>query len=133
MAEVDIVDRESKYLPEERAIARACVDLLRPGDAVFLDGGSTAYEVARLLAEDSMSAPPGRQPIKILTNSFRVAEICNAMQPGPPVVLGGRYRPSGGCFVGPVTITALQQFRVDVAFIGVTGITESGFAVADVA
>lgn len=130
MAEVAVTERENRNLAEKRAIARACCDLLRPGDSVFLDGGTTQHEIARVLAGDGQAR---QQPtIKILTNSFTIAEICQAIQPDPPVVLGGRYRPHSGVFVGPITISTLQQFRVDIAFIGVTGITEHGFCVADV-
>jgi DeoR/GlpR family transcriptional regulator of sugar metabolism len=133
MAEVDVHDRETKFIAEKRAIARACYDLIRPGDSVFLDGGTTQHELARILAvEEPLRYRDGQLPIKILTNSFRVAEICSGALPEAPLVLGGRYRPSGGCFVGPVAISTLQQFRVDIAFIGVTGVTETGFCAADV-
>lgn len=133
MAEVHVHDRETKFAAEKRSIARACYNLIRPGDAVYLDGGTTQYELARILAEEEFDhVRQGQRPIKILTNSFKVAEICGDLLPEPPLVLGGRYRPSGGCFVGPITVAALTQFRVDIAFIGVTGIITSGFCAADI-
>ena len=129
MAEVDISARETKYLEEKKAIARASLELIRDGDSIFLDGGTTQHEIARLLA-NADTGRTSRRGVKILTNSFKVAEICSPMA-DPPIVLGGRYRPSGGCFVGPITMTTLRRFRLDLAFIGVTGITESGFCAAD--
>ena len=132
MAEVDVHTRETKYLKEKQAIARASLALIRDGDSIFLDGGTTHYELARLLAQADAAGPPNRRGVKILTNSFKVGEMCQRMTE-PPIVLGGRYRPSGGCFVGPVTMSTLRQFRLDLAFIGVTGLTETGFCAADLA
>ena len=34
--------------------------------------------------------------------------------------------------VGPLTVEALQRFTLNIAFIGVTGLSEMGFTVADV-
>ncbi len=132
MAEVDIHTRETKYLKEKQAIAGVAVELIRDGDSVFLDGGTTGYEIATLLAQADTTSRLDRRGVKILTNSFKVSEICQRMTE-PPIVLGGRYRPTGGCFVGPVTMGTLRQFRLDLAFIGVTGITENGFCAADLA
>jgi DeoR/GlpR family transcriptional regulator of sugar metabolism len=132
MAEVDIHTRETKRLKEKQAIARLGMELIRDGDSIFLDGGTTGYELATLIAQADAAGRLDRRGVKILTNSFKVGEICQRMTE-PPIVLGGRYRPSGGCFVGPVTMGTLRQFRLDLAFIGVTGITESGFCAADLA
>jgi DeoR/GlpR family transcriptional regulator of sugar metabolism len=61
-----------------------------------------------------------------------VTELAGSGMIKPPIVLGGRYRPSGGCFVGPLTVSTLRQFfRLDLAFIGVTGVNEAGFYAAD--
>ena len=132
MAEVDVHTRETKRLKEKQAITRLCMELIRDGDSIFLDGGTTGYELAKLLAQADAAGRLDRRGVKILTNSFKVGEICQRMGE-PPIVLGGRYRPSGGCFVGPVTMETLRRFRLDLAFIGVTGITESGFSAADLA
>jgi DeoR/GlpR family transcriptional regulator of sugar metabolism len=132
MAEVDVSTRETKHLPEKQAIARSCVELIRDGDSIFLDGGTTQYELARLLAQADGIGRGNQLGVKILTSSFKVAEICERMTE-PPVVLGGRYRSRGGCFVGPLTMSVLRQFRLDLAFVGVTGITETGFCAADLA
>jgi len=37
---------------EKRCIAEAAVEFVEPGDTVYLDGGSTVLELARLLAID---------------------------------------------------------------------------------
>ncbi len=134
MAEVELSEREHLHTDEKSAIARACVDLVADKESVFLDGGTTAHAIATELA--ARSAPGGRGPlrdVKILTNSFRVAEICATAGSEGPIVLGGRFRAVGGTTVGPLALASLSQFRVDIAFLGVTGVTVDGFSVADLA
>lgn len=130
IAEVGLWDRERMHIQDKRAIAHACVDLINDGDAVFLDSGTTTSEIAKALALRSRpgSQSPLRQ-VKVLTTSFQVAEICSARPGDAAIVLGGAYR--AGSTVGPLTLSALHQFRVDIAFIGVTGVTEEGFCAAD--
>lgn len=128
MTEVPVDERERTHVAEKQRIARACVDLIGQGDSIFLDGGTTNLQIARLLAELPASRTRG---IKVVTNSFSVAETLSSSFDEPPIMLGGRYRPQGRSFVGPLTIRSLEQFRVDTAFVGVTGINPDGVFVAD--
>ena len=79
MAEVDIHTRETKHLKEKQAIARLGLELIRDGDLIFLDGGTTGYELATLLAHADTAGRLDRRGVKILTNSFKVGEICQRM------------------------------------------------------
>ena len=58
--------RQPACWDEKRAIARLAVSLIEDGDTILLDGGSTTYEVARLLV--------GR-PLHVVTNSLPVANL----------------------------------------------------------
>lgn len=134
MAEIGPSDREQMHIDQKRAIAHACVDLINDGEAVFLDGGTTNAEIAKVLTSRSEHRPTrSLREVKVLTNSFRVAEICAARPGDAAIVLGGRYRADGRTTVGPLALSALRQFHVDIAFIGVTGITEEGFSASDLA
>lgn len=128
MTEVSVDERERKFVTEKRRIARACLDLVQDGDALFLDGGTTAIQLAMALADRRDGLP---RDIKVITNSFTVAEVLGSRLDEHPVVLGGRYRPQGRCFVGPLAMRSLEQFRVDIAFIGVTGVNAEGAFAAD--
>ena len=48
-AELPYQVRESKYLQEKMAIARAAYDMINDGDSVYLDSGTTTFELAKLL------------------------------------------------------------------------------------
>ena len=59
-------ERQPAHWGRKRAIALRAVELIDDGDTVLLDGGSTTYEVARLLV--------GR-PLQVVTNSLPVANL----------------------------------------------------------
>jgi DeoR/GlpR family transcriptional regulator of sugar metabolism len=128
MAELPIGERERKYVAEKQRIARACLAMIEEGDAIFLDGGTTNTQLAMLLADQAEGTP---RNLKVITNSFAVAEVLANRLDEHPVVIGGRFRPQGRCFVGPLAMKSLEQFRVDIAFIGVTGVNGEGAFAAD--
>lgn len=133
--EPDVAERIEKNLPAKRTIAHACLGLINDSDAVFLDSGTTVAMIAAALADPSLALGGVRLPsnVNVLTHSMPVA---SALANAPNVrhtVLGGQYRPRGGCFVGTLALQTLEAFTVDTAFIGVTGITEAGITVADTA
>jgi DeoR/GlpR family transcriptional regulator of sugar metabolism len=97
-------------VPEKRAIARQVVRLLRPGQSVYLDTGTTCAEVARLL-------PAGR-PVRVFTNNLRVAMDLLG-RPGVELhVFGGRLAPSSPDLVGASAAASAAAHRVDVAVVG---------------
>lgn len=107
-------DKVSVALKEKRAIAAKAATLVGPGDTVFLDGGSTTLELARLLSH--------RSDITIVTNSLRATmELSGA---GPQVILiGGELRRRSQTMVGSLTRLMLSQLHFDRAFMGTIGIT----------
>ena len=114
----------------KRAIARACLELIADGDTIFLDGGTTIEHLALALAERRRT--DGDAPrVTALTNSLAVAQAV-AETPGiENVVLGGRYRPVGGTFVGPLTLQTVERFTPQTAFISVSGLAADGISVVD--
>lgn len=124
--EEDPETRATVHLAAKQAIALACLAELNDGDAVFLDSGTTVQLVARELARS------GRQ-FTVLTNAPRVAAEVAASTVCSHVLLGGHYRAVGGSLTGPLTLQNLAMFTVNVAVIGVSGITEDGLTVSDLA
>ena len=118
--------RSTVHLEAKWAIAAACLAEFNDGDAVFLDSGTTVQLVARELAQS------GRR-FTVLTNAPRVAAEVAASAACSHVLLGGHYRAVGGSLTGPLTLQNLAMFTVNVAVIGVSGITEDGLSVSDLA
>jgi DeoR/GlpR family transcriptional regulator of sugar metabolism len=127
--EPDLPARMGRNIDGKARIARACLDLINTGDAVFLDSGSTVLAIAEQLTVAASAGEP--RNVNVLTNALAVAQTLADRAGIRHTVLGGYYRPTGGCFVGPLTEEDLTRFTVNLAFLGVTGVTEQGFTVAD--
>ena len=123
--EPEFVSKSAQESDAKRAIAAEALSLLRPDMTLFISGGTTTYEFARLLPRDL--------GLTVATNSIMVA---NALVPGPPssgtngpgahggirtLVLGGQRTPSEA-LVGPVTMHAMENLHADLCFMGVHGI-----------
>ena len=101
---------------EKRAIARVAAALLEPGTAsVGLNGGSTTTEVARALASYT--------GLRVVTNALNIAAELAVRSNIELVVCGGSARSESYELVGPLAELTLANINLDVAFIGVDGVT----------
>jgi DeoR/GlpR family transcriptional regulator of sugar metabolism len=99
---------------EKRGIAAAALARIEPGDTVYLDGGTTVLELARLLRE--------RTNLTVVTNSLQAAQELAGR--GPRLILiGGELRRLSQTVVGPMTRLVLQELHLDKAFMGTIGFT----------
>lgn len=103
---------------KKRAIARKAAELIADGDTVLLDGGTTTYEVARLLV--------GR-PLQIVTNSLPTANLFASNANTDLVLLGGYVYPRTGVSLGPYANEMLARLNVRRTVLSVAGINERGF------
>jgi DeoR/GlpR family transcriptional regulator of sugar metabolism len=114
-------------------IARAAAQLVTPGSAIALSGGTTTYALAQQLVD----VPD----LTVVTNSVRVADVFHAAQrsAGPAqgaatVVLTGGVRTPSDSLVGPVADQAISTLHFDVLFLGVHGISaEAGLSTPNLA
>lgn len=107
---------------EKQAIAQATLQLIKPNDSIFLDGGSSVLALARLLVDMSK--------LTVVTNSFRVASILSAA--GPRMILvGGEFRRISQTFVGPMTRPHIDQIFVEKAFMGTIGLKGGDLTTTD--
>ena len=106
-------------LAEKRAIARAAVELVKEGDVVMVDGGTTTLQLAEFLA-------PMR--IRVITNSLMVALAVDqkkGRQRGAEVHLtGGTLQPESGVVAGPQAEAFLKRYHATWAFLGAAGVDE---------
>lgn len=111
-------ERQPAQWDKKRAIAEEAVKLVEDGDAVLLDGGSTTYEVARLLV--------GRR-LQIVTNSLPVANLFASNANNDLVIVGGYVYPRTGVALGPYANQMLARLNVRRTILSVSGINERGF------
>jgi len=120
----DLGAREQVSVADKVALGRFGASLIRPGQVVILDGGTTALQVARHLA-------PGLRAT-IVTHSPPVA-VELAQHPGVEIlVLGGRLFRHSMVNVGASVIDAASCLRADLFFLGVTGVhPDAGLSTGD--
>ncbi|MBX6314294.1 MAG: DeoR/GlpR transcriptional regulator [Isosphaeraceae bacterium] len=110
-------ERATTAAAEKRAIGRAAAALIRDGDTVLLDGGTTTLEVARALV--------GR-PVQVVTNSLPIAQLLAASKETDLILVGGYVYPRTGVAMGPLAIATMQGLRTHKVIMGAGGIVAEG-------
>ncbi len=106
------------------AIARATSRLLRDGQVILLDAGTTTLEVARHLPPDLRAT--------VITNSPPIAVELAEHSSVDVTVLGGVLEKDSRALVGAATIEALRSVRADVLVLGICSLhPEVGITVTD--
>jgi DeoR/GlpR family transcriptional regulator of sugar metabolism len=117
-------DRIQQAPVEKEAIARTAASLVRPGQVIILDGGTTTLTVARHLPIDLQAT--------VVTNSPPIA-VALAEHPNIEVVmLGGQLYKKALVNVGATTVEALRMIRADLCMLGVCSLhPEVGISVTN--
>jgi DeoR family fructose operon transcriptional repressor len=101
----------------KRAIAARAVEEISDGETVLLDGGTTTYEVARLLVGRSL---------QVVTNSLPVANLFASESRTDLVLLGGYVSPRTGVCLGPYANELLGRLHVTTTVLSAAGIDTEG-------
>jgi DeoR/GlpR family transcriptional regulator of sugar metabolism len=113
--------RQLQYSAEKEALARQAVKLLKPGNVILIDGGTTTFHLGMCLPDISL---------RVITNSLRLAAMLeerNEEQSSLEISLtGGLLYKKSGILLGPNTEAGLSQYHADFAFLSVGGINEAG-------
>jgi DeoR family transcriptional regulator of aga operon len=105
----------------KKRIARVAAGMVRDGETVIIDVGSTMTELAGAL-------PPTLSDVVVVTNALNIA-LALETHPGVTVVVtGGTLRPMQHSLVAPYGSLLLGHMNADVAFVGCNGVhPEKGF------
>lgn len=104
---------------EKVRIAAAAARLLRPGEVVLFDSGTTVAQVAVQMPRQLRTA----NAITAVTYSLPVIEEIGGWEAAHLICLGGLYLPDYRAFVGPQTIVSVRELTADVIFLGCDGLT----------
>jgi DeoR/GlpR family transcriptional regulator of sugar metabolism len=112
-----------RNIEAKRVIGRLAADLVGEDEQIFLDSGTTCFEMLPHLKT--------RRRLSIVCSSARLALEMDA--PGLSVILlGGQYRPERMDTVGPLATATLDQLHGYLCFIGADGLTtDQGPTAAD--
>jgi DeoR/GlpR family transcriptional regulator of sugar metabolism len=109
--------RQKAQWDKKKQIGAAAAQLIEDADTILLDGGSTTYELARLLV--------GR-PLQVVTNSLPVASLLLTSPAADLVLIGGYVHTRTGVSLGPYANQMLAELNVRRAVLSVAGINVQG-------
>ena len=104
--------KRTEHLDEKRRIGARAAALIKPGDTVVLDSGTTAIELAEAMPDIDVT---------VVTNDFGVLGALAPKHNINLVMLGGELRRRNMAFYGGLTVEALDALHVDMLFLGVDG------------
>lgn len=107
--------REQNMMEEKAAIARKTAEIIKDGETIAVDVGTTTLEVAKRLRD--------KRYITCLTNSLPVGMELARSEDNRVYILGGRLRYGDYSTSGFMTGAGLENFRVDTAIIGAGGVS----------
>lgn len=108
--------RAEKHRAGKLAIARKAAELVREGQSIALDSGTTSHELALVLAERFTN-------LTIVTNSLKNA-IELVKKPGFTVIVtGGILTADEHSFVSEFALLILEHINVDVMFLTTCGVS----------
>jgi len=122
--EPQVWERQRSRVEERRRIGAYAAGLVDPGDAVFIDCGSTTTLLARALAARAIETT-------VVTNCIPVASELGTTGEARVILCPGEYVAREGGVYGPPALEFLRRYTADKAFIGASGLTTEGPSDAD--
>lgn len=118
--ELPISLRRFMQKEEKARIAAAALELINDGDTIFLDSGSTTFELAARLSAFKY--------LTVLTNDIDIAGEVAHNSENDLIVAGGRLKKSTATLMGMFTEQMLKELHVDKAFLAADAVNlESGY------
>jgi DeoR/GlpR family transcriptional regulator of sugar metabolism len=113
--EVPYVEKRNMEIGEKQKIAEKCLEFVKKGTAMYLDAGTTTYEIAKLV-KDILG-------LTVITNDIEIAQLLQSSNVNL-ILCGGTVQKSTGSMVGALANQMMENIRVDIAFLGATSIDD---------
>jgi DeoR family glycerol-3-phosphate regulon repressor len=115
---IEYLQRQLLNEGAKQRIARKVAQQVPAGCSLIINIGTTTEAIARELLR--------HKGLRVITNNLNVAAILSQNPDCEVIVTGGVVRPRDRGIVGEITIDFIQQFKVDIALIGISGIEADG-------
>ncbi len=106
---------ESVKVVEKQELARKAVSLIREGDSIILDSGSTTTELAKLMN--------GMKNLNVITNALNIAYILGGNPGINLIVSGGEFKAPTLSLTGDMAAATFKGLHVDKCFLATAGIS----------
>ena len=112
LAEDTAIDKKQMFnFKEKERIGAEAAKMIKEGDFIMLDSGTTTLEVARHLGKF--------HDLHIVTNAMNIATELMAYKHFDVILLGGNVRVNSHSTVGPLALSLLRNFSGYKLFLGV--------------
>ena len=111
---VDFKERENYAIRKKQVIAKKAVGLLKQGQVIILDSGTSALAVANAIPKDLN--------ITVVTNSFPIIEMLASRKDIEVFFAGGKLHRESFITTGHDSISFFENLRADIFFLGVCSI-----------
>lgn len=111
--DIALTEKEHIYPKEKQLIGEKASRLIREGDVILLDSGSTTTQIARNIKF--------KKDIKVITNAVNIASELAGSEV-EVILTGGLLREKSFSLVGPIAEDTLRHINADKLFLGVDGI-----------
>ncbi len=118
--EFKFLERNRRQATEKGQIASLAGAMVKPGQTVMLDSGTTTLAIARQLRI--------MRPLTVLTTSLPIASELFGCEQISTILLGGRLRQDSPDLTGPLTERMVDMLRADIAFLGADAVDADGNA-----
>ncbi|MFJ7735818.1 DeoR/GlpR family DNA-binding transcription regulator [Lysinibacillus sp. NPDC097287] len=109
-----IDSRFDQQINEKIAIAKTCAELVENGECIFLDSGTTTYQIAQFLLE--------KKNVTVITNSLPIAfDLIGSNL--DVMIIGGKIRHSEKSVTSNDFLFHFKHLNINKAFICTSGIT----------
>jgi len=117
LVESSDIYRSTQQAAEKEAVVFAAIELVEPGQAIFLDDSTTVLQLAQYL--------PNKAPLTVITNSITLMNNLRTTRGISLLGLGGQYYNWCSAFMGPMTVQAISKLRADILIMSTSAITNS--------
>ena len=117
-AEPPFERRMNKNVQEKKRISLLAAQIIKDGDSIMIDTGSTTSYVARALNE--------HKNLSIVTNCTEIARTLGRETSNRVHICGGALRADDWATFGPSAINYVSQFQVAYAILSIGAVTEKG-------
>lgn len=107
-------EKEDKYRDEKQRIAQKSLELIKDGDSIVIDSGTTTLLMAAGFSRF--------HNLTVVTNSINLIQKMSNMDGINVISTGGMLRKNTMALVGPTAEESLDKIHVDKAFIATNGL-----------
>jgi len=108
--------KQLQHHAEKLRIGAAAADLIRDGETIILDSGSTTAEIARRIRELELKS------VNVITNALNIAALLIDVPAVRLIMPGGILRRESNSLSGPMAESALTALQADRLYLGADGL-----------